>query len=352
VNRPRALTVVLTLATLGLLCLVPVGPASATHHPPTVTPHGEQVSEGASLARVVVKLNRKSGLTLKVPFTTVAGTAKPGQDYRTTKGTLKIKKGTRSASIWIPLVDDTTPEGTEQFKVRLKDGGTYDLASRTVTVTIKDDDQATVDRWSGDLTVHVTQNNVTGTVTIAEDWTMLLHLVLEPDQYRDSWIPTAASSWSVQGVRTSTDSANECAAHPSRWEINTSGTFVPNPPQNPPLGQSTYWLKNVAGKKSIDDAFPYPPVMEVGITYVPATAYTYWDYTHTCSEHVADAEVTLGFQTQWRTSDPVGHPGTFPLTINSSNGNETSLSVDFSDTYHQSAGMTTTSRVTGTLTAS
>ena len=71
-----------------------------------------------------------------------------------------------------------------------------------------------------------------------------------------------------------------------------------------------------------------------------------------CQSTVSEAQVSLGFQTTWRTSNPVGHPGTFPLTIHTTNGNETSLSVDFSDTYHQQAGMTTTSRVTGTLRAS
>lgn len=354
--RLRILTVILTL----VLTVIGAGslglgldPASATYSPPAATPHGEKVAEGASRARVVVKLSKKSPATLHVPFKTVAGSAKPGQDYKTTKGTLTIKKGARSASIWIPLVDDKTPEAPEEFKVKLKDGATYNLTSDTVTVTIKDDDQATVDRWSGDLTVHVTKSNVTGTVTVAEDWTMLLHLVLETDQNHTTWIPTSASSWSLQGTRTSTDSVDECAAHPSRWEFSTTGTFVPDPVSHTPtLGQSGFWMHGIYGQKSIDDSFLTPPVMEVGTTVAPATAYTYWDYTHTCSEHIANGQVTLGFQTQWRTSDPVAHPGTFPLTIQSSNGNETSLSVDFSDTYHQSAGMTTTSRVTGTLTAS
>jgi hypothetical protein len=352
VTRLRTLLFLVGLVT-GALGLVPLGPAAATYSAPSATPHGEKVAEGAARARVVVKLDRKSPAALHVPFKTVAGSAKPGKDYKTTKGTLTIKKGARSASIWIPLVDDDTPEPTEEFGVKLKDGGNYDLTSKKATVTIKDDDQSTVERWSGDLTVHVTQNNVTGTVTVADDWTMLLHLVLETDANHTTWTPTAASSWTLQGTRTSTDSASECAAHPSRWEIGTSGSFVPDPVgHNPSLGQSSWWVHGLYGKKSIDDSFLTPPVMEVGTTVVPATAYSYWDYTHTCSEHVASAEVTLGFQTQWRTSDPVAHPGTFPLRIGTSNGNETSLTVDFSDTYHQSAGMTTTSRVTGTLAAS
>ena len=71
-------------------------------------------------------------------------------------------------------------------------------------------------------------------------------------------------------------------------------------------------MHGLYGKKSIDDSFLTPPVMEVGTTVVPATTYSYWDYTHTCSEHVASAEVTLGFQTQWRTSDPVRPPGNLP----------------------------------------
>lgn len=351
--RLRSLLTILTLLiTTGIVGLVSAVPASATYVTPTATPKGEKVKEGASLARVLVKLPKNTGTALKIPYKTVGGSAKPGKDFKKTKGTLTIKKGTKSASIYIPLINDDVPEPTEEFTVKLTDGATYNLSAKTVTVTIKDDDEATVEQWTGDLTVHVTKNNVSGSVTQAEDWTMLLHLVLETDANHSSWYPTAASSWTAQGVKTSTDSSSECAAHPSRWEFDDGGTFTPEPSlANPGPSQSTYRLNNVYGKKSVDDSFIYPPVMEVGLTRVPSTEYTYWDYTHTCSEHVAADEETLGFQTTWRTSDPVNHPGTFPLTLTYKNGGAT-LTVDFTDTYHQSAGMTTTSRVTGTLTAS
>lgn len=320
--------------------LLPVRPASATFHPQRLTPHGETIKENAGRARVKFTVHGKVKRTVKVPFQTVAGSAKPGKDYRTTKGKLTLKKGSYGGSIWIPLVNDKVTEPTESFAVKFKDGDLYDLAEKKVTVTIKDDDKVVVKRWAGNITVHVTQHQVMNPTTIDEDWTFVAHLVLAPDQYRTSWFPTSASSWSLDGTHTVTGANADCLDHPDHEDFHTTGRFMTNPLSGyPGVGQAQWWLKTQAGS--------VPNVMEAGPISADATSYTYWDYTHTCTEHVGASDITVGFQTHWRTSDPVGHPGTFPFTFHG--GADPRLTVDFTDNYSQQAGWTTHSVVTGTL---
>jgi len=308
-----------------------------------VTPKGESIKENAGRARVILTVANKAKKKIKIPFKTVAGTAKPGRDYWTTKGKATLKKGTRQTSIWIPLINDKSVESTEKFTVKLKDGAAYNLKRKSVTVTIVDDDKVVVNRWSGDLTVHVTQHQVSNPTIVDDDWTFVAHLVLAPDQYRTSWLPTSASTWTLQGTRTTTDPTGDCAAHPDHRDFDTTGNFMANPLSGyPQLGQAQYWLKSAAG------SVPY--VMEAGPITAANTYHSWAYYSGSCHESVSDSSTSVGFQTHWRTSDPVGHPGTFPFTFHG--GSNPTLTVDFTDDYSQQTGWTTHSRVTGTLHAS
>jgi len=340
--RAVLLSSLASLLVLGALTL-PVGPASATYWAPTVTPKGESIKENAGRARVILTVKAKAKKTLRIPFKTVAGTAKPGRDYRTTKGSAVLKKGTRQTSIWIPLINDKTPEATERFTVKLTDGATYNLKAKSVTVTILDDDKVVVNRWSGDITVHVTQHQVMNPTIVDEDWTFVAHLVLAPDQYRTSWFPTSASSWTLSGNHTSSDPTGDCAAHPDHQDFDTTGNFMADPLSGyPQTGKAQYWLKSAAGSA--------PYVMEAGPISTSTIYHSWAYYSGSCHESVGDGSLSVVFQTQWRTSNPVGHPGTFPFTFHG--GADPTLTVDFTDTYSQQSGWTTHSRVTGTLHAS
>ena len=186
---PRVRAVLLVLVVMAGLA-APVLPASATSDPQYVTPQGETVKENAHLARVQLTLRKKAHMRYKIPFRTVAGSAKPGRDYKTTKGTVTIKKGAKSVSVWIPLINDKVIEPTEKFTVKFKRTSRwYALTKNEVTITVLDDE--VVKKWSGDITVHVTQHEVQNPTTIDEDWTFVAHLVLKADQWGTSWFPTS-----------------------------------------------------------------------------------------------------------------------------------------------------------------
>lgn len=335
---PRVRAVLLVLVVMAGLA-APVLPASATSDPQYVTPQGETVKENAHLARVQLTLRKKAHMRYKIPFRTVAGSAKPGRDYKTTKGTVTIKKGAKSVSVWIPLINDKVIEPTEKFTVKFKRTSRwYALTKNEVTITVLDDE--VVKKWSGDITVHVTQHEVQNPTTIDEDWTFVAHLVLKADQWGTSWFPTSASSWTLSGTHVVRGGNADCPNTPDHMDFQTTGAFMANPLSGyPATGQAQYWMKSAAGT--------VPAVMEAGPISADATSYSYWDYTHTCTEHVSASDISVVFQTHWRTSDPVKHPGTFPLTMHK--GEDPTLTVNFTDTYSQQAGWATHSRVTGTL---
>jgi len=81
--------------------------------------------------------------TVMIPYYTVDGSAKAGEDYKATKGTLEVKPGTLKANINVPVIDDKNKESNEDFYVKL---GTPSPAGSTVTksagnVIIKDNDK-------------------------------------------------------------------------------------------------------------------------------------------------------------------------------------------------------------------
>ncbi|CAN5912984.1 hypothetical protein BH23PLA1_BH23PLA1_19790 [soil metagenome] len=99
------------------------------------------VNEGAGQAILTVTLSSPSPLPVTVNFTTADGTATAGQDYTTTSGTVTISAGQRSATISIPIIDDTIFEGTETFFVNLLPPATNaTIADGTGIVTIIDND--------------------------------------------------------------------------------------------------------------------------------------------------------------------------------------------------------------------
>lgn len=68
--------------------------------------------------------------TVTIPYWTVDGSGKAGADYKSTSGTLEIKPGTTTANINVPIIDDKTKEGNENFFVKL---GTAGPTGATVT---------------------------------------------------------------------------------------------------------------------------------------------------------------------------------------------------------------------------
>ncbi|MEP6623748.1 MAG: Calx-beta domain-containing protein, partial [Acidimicrobiia bacterium] len=75
-----------------------------------------------------------------IKWSTVDGTAVAGSDYTSKSGTAKIAAGRRQVNVTIPLLSDTTSEGTESFSVQVSSAPGVTVLDGTGTVTIRDDD--------------------------------------------------------------------------------------------------------------------------------------------------------------------------------------------------------------------
>ena len=90
----------------------------------------------------MVTLDLASSRPVAVDYTTQAGTATAGEDYRTKSGTLTIAAGETSGAISVAVLEDALDEDDETFTVMLStvDNGFISTTSGTATGTITDND--------------------------------------------------------------------------------------------------------------------------------------------------------------------------------------------------------------------
>ncbi|MDB5386973.1 MAG: hypothetical protein JWM11_2619 [Planctomycetaceae bacterium] len=103
------------------------------------------VNEGAGNVTIIVKRVDGSDGPVTVKYGMTSGTATAGSDFTSLTGTLSWAAGDASSkTIVIPIVDDTTVEGSENFSVTLSNasGGATLGTPATTTVTIVDNDVA------------------------------------------------------------------------------------------------------------------------------------------------------------------------------------------------------------------
>ena len=116
--------------------------------PPSLTVAGADVTEGndgATELKFTVTQSAASGRDVTVKYGTVDGTAKAGEDYTATSGTLTIKAGETSGEVKVPVTGDTAIEDDEAFTLELSEPGNATLApdgKNKATGTIKNDDKA------------------------------------------------------------------------------------------------------------------------------------------------------------------------------------------------------------------
>ncbi len=124
------------------------------------------VNEDAGTATVRVdRMNGSDGVAT-VKYTTADGSALAGSDYILTAGTLTFAAGETSKTVTIPIVDDTVPEGTENFGFGL--GETTGAAlgtNRTALITIIDNDAPSSYAFSN-ANYNVNENAGTVTITV------------------------------------------------------------------------------------------------------------------------------------------------------------------------------------------
>ena len=103
-----------------------------------------EIVEG--VRNLVVTVNRGGPLksVITVQYATSAGTATAGSDYTTRTGTLSFSSGSKSKTISIPILNDTTDEENETFTITLSNptAGVLLGANEEATVTIVDNDPA------------------------------------------------------------------------------------------------------------------------------------------------------------------------------------------------------------------
>jgi hypothetical protein len=75
---------------------------------------------GTSPMTFVVELVKQGMGTITVQYTTLAGTAVPGEDYTAANGTLTFAPGETLKTISVPIIGDDVSEANETFTVRLQ----------------------------------------------------------------------------------------------------------------------------------------------------------------------------------------------------------------------------------------
>ncbi|WPC40213.1 Calx-beta domain-containing protein [Clostridium sp. JS66] len=141
-------------------------------------PVSYSVAENDGTANITVVRSGDTTSAVSVDYATNDNTALTGSDYTAVSGTLSFASGETSKTINIPILDDTTHESSESFKVSLSNptGGGV-LTNTTATVNITDNDLAPVISFNpttysvnesiGNATVTVTRTaNTSDTITV------------------------------------------------------------------------------------------------------------------------------------------------------------------------------------------
>ena len=119
--------------------------------PPAISVHDASAKERAGEIAFRVSLDAPSGRPVAVKYRTEEGTAKPGEDYGDTDGTVTLEAGQTAATIRVRLLNDTLEEPDETFTVRLMELENElthaELADPTATGTIIDDDVLVAQVW-------------------------------------------------------------------------------------------------------------------------------------------------------------------------------------------------------------
>jgi hypothetical protein len=99
------------------------------------------VGEGGGSAVITVHLSAASTATVTVHYATSAGTATAGSDYTTASGTLSFSPGVTSRTFSVPILEDTSVEGSETVNLALTSPTNATLGTpSTAVLTIADND--------------------------------------------------------------------------------------------------------------------------------------------------------------------------------------------------------------------
>ena len=129
---------------------------------PTLSVADASANEGADAVAFEVSLNRTFAGTahrVTVNYATADGTAKAGEDYTATSGSLTFAVGERVKTVQVPILDDAIDEGEETFTLRLSNAKGARIGDGEATGTIENADplqKMWLSRFGRTVASHVT----------------------------------------------------------------------------------------------------------------------------------------------------------------------------------------------------
>jgi hypothetical protein len=221
------------------------------------------VGEGSGSAVIMVHLSAASTDTVTVHYATSAGTATAGSDYTTTSGTLSFSPSDTSETFSVPILEDTSVEGSETVNLALSSptGATLGTPS-TAVLTIIDNDALPTVAFSA-ATYSVSEGGGSRVITVqlsaASTGTVTVHYATSPGT------ATAGSDYTtVSGTLTfvPTDTS-ETFSVPILEDTDVESSETVNLALSSPTG-ATLGMPNTAVLTIVDNDAPvggtaYPP---------------------------------------------------------------------------------------------
>lgn len=103
---------------------------------PTISVTDAVASEADGNVSISVTLSEPSAAPVTVAYLTVDGTAKGGEDYTPSNGTLTFAPGEVSKTVTVPLIRDTQVEASETFQFKILDATGGNLQDGAVVTTV------------------------------------------------------------------------------------------------------------------------------------------------------------------------------------------------------------------------
>ena len=114
-----------------------MSPVFQIEETPALSVADAEATEGMdSTLDFTVTLHPAAAAEVTVDYATQAGTATAGSDYTTTSGTLTFDAGETSKMVSVPIIDDTTDDDGETFKLLLSNANGAEIADSEATGTI------------------------------------------------------------------------------------------------------------------------------------------------------------------------------------------------------------------------
>jgi len=127
------------------------------------------VPENVGTAPVVVTLSRPASGNVVVRYATVAASAQPGSDFYGKGGTLTFTPGQVQKTVPITILNDSTAESQELFRLRLFGASGGSIDTPLVPVSINDDDgQATAQFSTQNVIVSESDNTATVVINLSQ----------------------------------------------------------------------------------------------------------------------------------------------------------------------------------------